>query len=135
MKLAQGELVGGKYRLGPRLGRGTPRGEPIKIGVRVIEQRVVQWWIRIFILSWEVAVISARLAVGMAFLILLFLPSVPILLVLLPWRVARIYATNVIGKVVGRTLMWLTGCPVIVDGLSAFAKATADEQGRSVHPP
>jgi len=103
--------------------------------VRVIEQRVVQWWIRIFILSWEVAVISARLAVGMAFLILLFLPSVPILLVLLPWRVARIYATNVIGKVVGRTLMWLTGCPVIVDGLSAFAKATADEQGRSVHPP
>jgi 1-acyl-sn-glycerol-3-phosphate acyltransferase len=39
-----------------------------------------------------------------------------LLLVLLPFRLLRIKSCNVYGKMLGPTLMWLSGCPVHVDG-------------------
>jgi 1-acyl-sn-glycerol-3-phosphate acyltransferase len=35
---------------------------------------------------------------------------------LLPWRVLRIKACNYYGKAAGRTILWLSGCPLTVEG-------------------
>jgi 1-acyl-sn-glycerol-3-phosphate acyltransferase len=40
----------------------------------------------------------------------------PILVVLLPWRVARIHVTNRFGSIIGRSVMWWSGCRVTVLG-------------------
>ncbi len=43
--------------------------------------------------------------------------TIPILLLLLPSRVLRIRVTNVLGSLMGRNVMWWSGCRVKVDGL------------------
>lgn len=40
----------------------------------------------------------------------------PALVLLLPWRVGRIRVTNAFGTLIGRTVMWFTGCRVTVEG-------------------
>ncbi len=42
----------------------------------------------------------------------------PVLLVLLPFRVARIRVTNAFGSLVGRAVMWCAGAKVTLEGLS-----------------
>ncbi len=51
--------------------------------------------------------------VATGFLVMLM---APILLVLLPWRVARIRVTNRFGSWIGRSVMWCSGCRVTVEG-------------------
>ena len=41
---------------------------------------------------------------------------VPLLIVLLPFRVARIRVTNAFGSLIGRSVIWCTGCKVTVEG-------------------
>jgi len=74
----------------------------------------------VLIVAWETIAITFKLVVGMTFLLILFVPVLPALLVLLPWRKARIYFTNYLGTVVGKTLMWIAGCPVTVEGREHF---------------
>lgn len=40
----------------------------------------------------------------------------PILILLMPWRVARIRVTNAFGTAIGRSVMWCAGCRVTVEG-------------------
>ncbi len=40
----------------------------------------------------------------------------PLLVLLLPWRVLRIRLTNFFGTLIGRSVMWCAGCPVTVEG-------------------
>jgi lysophosphatidate acyltransferase len=58
----------------------------------------------------------ARLFVGLAFLGTMVAGAMLILLPMLPWHSARIKFTNHFGHVVGRTIMWIAGCPVEVRG-------------------
>ncbi len=46
----------------------------------------------------------------------LVVTMVPILIVLMPWRVARIRVTNAFGTLIGRSVMWCSGCKVTVEG-------------------
>jgi 1-acyl-sn-glycerol-3-phosphate acyltransferase len=57
-----------------------------------------------------------RLAAGLFCTGVLVLTMVPILLVLLPFRVARIRVTNAFGTLIGRSVMWCSGCRVTVTG-------------------
>jgi lysophosphatidate acyltransferase len=40
----------------------------------------------------------------------------PALIILLPWRVGRIRVTNAFGTLIGRTVLWFSGCRVTVEG-------------------
>lgn len=57
-----------------------------------------------------------RLAGGLVCIGVLVLAMVPLLIVLLPWRVGRIRVTNRFGSWIGRSVMWCTGCEVEVEG-------------------
>jgi len=46
----------------------------------------------------------------------LFVVMMLLLVVLLPWRNARIRVTNAFGTVIGRMVMWWSGCEVTVEG-------------------
>ncbi len=39
-----------------------------------------------------------------------------LLTLLLPWRVGRIKACNYFGKTAGRAMMWISGCPLTIEG-------------------
>lgn len=84
------------------------------------EGQISSLWLRIIIVAWETIAITFKLIVGMTFLIVLFVPVLPTLLFLLPWRKARIYFTNYLGTVVGWTLMWISGSTVTVEGREHF---------------
>lgn len=58
-----------------------------------------------------------RIAAGLLCLAVLVGGTAPILVVLIPWRVARIRVTNVLGTLVGRSIMWCSGCRITVEGL------------------
>ena len=57
-----------------------------------------------------------RLAGGLLCTGVLVAAMVPLLLLLLPWRVARIRVTNAFGSAIGRSVMWCSGCTVTVHG-------------------
>lgn len=57
-----------------------------------------------------------RLAAGLFCVGVLVTAMIPILVVLLPSRVARIRVTNTFGSWIGRSVMWCTGCRVTVEG-------------------
>lgn len=57
-----------------------------------------------------------RLTVGFVCTGVLVMLMMPVLVVLLPWRVARIRVTNAFGSAIGRSVMWCTGCRVTVEG-------------------
>jgi 1-acyl-sn-glycerol-3-phosphate acyltransferase len=57
-----------------------------------------------------------RLAAGLVCIGVLVLLMVPALLLLLPWRVRRIRVTNAFGSLIGRSVMWCSGCRVVVSG-------------------
>jgi lysophosphatidate acyltransferase len=57
-----------------------------------------------------------RITAGLFCVGALVLAMLPLLLVLLPWRVARIRVTNTFGSWIGRSVMWCTGCRVTVLG-------------------
>ena len=63
-----------------------------------------------------------RLAAGLACTAFLVTVMTPILLVLVPWRVARIRVTNVFGSLIGRSVMWCSGCRVTVLGLENVSR-------------
>jgi 1-acyl-sn-glycerol-3-phosphate acyltransferase len=46
----------------------------------------------------------------------LVLLMVPVLLLFLPWRVRRIRVANAFGSVIGRSVLWCSGCRVTVSG-------------------
>ncbi|MBK8013822.1 MAG: 1-acyl-sn-glycerol-3-phosphate acyltransferase [Deltaproteobacteria bacterium] len=58
-----------------------------------------------------------KLTAGMLFLGVMMTVGLVLLLVLLPSRVARIRLTNAFGHVVGRGIMWISRCPIVVEGL------------------
>lgn len=58
-----------------------------------------------------------RIGLGLLLVGLLVAAMTPLLLLLLPWRVGRIYVTNAFGSAIGRSVMWCTGCRVRVEGL------------------
>lgn len=57
-----------------------------------------------------------RITVGLACLILVAWVMIPILVLLLPFRRARILVTNFFGTVIGRMVLWFAGCDVTVEG-------------------
>jgi len=57
-----------------------------------------------------------RLLAGLVCIGLLVLLMVPVLVLLLPWRVRRIRVTNAFGSLIGRSVMWCSGCHVTVSG-------------------
>ncbi|MBK7582106.1 MAG: 1-acyl-sn-glycerol-3-phosphate acyltransferase [Myxococcales bacterium] len=59
----------------------------------------------------------ARIGIGLAAVGALVGTMTPVLVLLLPWRVGRIYVTNAFGVLIGRAVMACTGCPVTVEGL------------------
>lgn len=77
-------------------------------------------WLRVIEAVYQTLTITVKLTLGMSFLVVLFIPVLPILLVLLPWRRARIVFTDHLGTIVGGTLMWISGCPVTVEGREHF---------------
>jgi len=60
---------------------------------------------------------ALRLLGGLITVGLLVAVMMPILVVLLPWRVARIHVTNTFGRWIGRSALWWAGCEVEVSGL------------------
>lgn len=64
-----------------------------------------------------------RVGLGLVSVGLLVAAMTPLLLVLLPWRVGRIYVTNAFGTAIGRTVLWWTGCRVTVEGLENVSAA------------
>ncbi|MBK9000603.1 MAG: 1-acyl-sn-glycerol-3-phosphate acyltransferase [Myxococcales bacterium] len=64
-----------------------------------------------------------RVGLGLVSVGLLVAAMTPLLLVLLPWRVGRIYVTNAFGTAIGRTVLWWTGCRVSVEGLENVSAA------------
>lgn len=58
-----------------------------------------------------------RLVGGFFCIAVLVSVMVPILVVLLPWRVARIRVTNAFGKIVGRNMVWWSGSRIKLEGL------------------
>lgn len=63
-----------------------------------------------------VARVTLLITAGLLWLLLVMVVSVPLLIALLPFRRARIVLTNHMGTLIGRPLMWLSGCPVEVEG-------------------
>jgi len=63
-----------------------------------------------------VARVTLLITAGLLWLLLVMVVSVPLLVLLLPFRRARIVITNHMGTLIGRPLMWLAGCPVEVEG-------------------
>jgi len=57
-----------------------------------------------------------RILAGLVCIAVLVTIMVPILIVLLPFRVARIRVTNVFGSAIGASVMWCAGCKVTVEG-------------------
>ncbi|MBM4361566.1 MAG: 1-acyl-sn-glycerol-3-phosphate acyltransferase [Deltaproteobacteria bacterium] len=57
-----------------------------------------------------------RLLAGLACIGVLVLAMMPVLLLLLPFRVARIRVTNFFGSLIGRSVMACSGCTVTVSG-------------------
>lgn len=55
-----------------------------------------------------------RLTLGFLFLMVLSVAVIPLLVVLLPWRVARIYTCNVWGKIVGRGICFFSGATPVI---------------------
>lgn len=60
--------------------------------------------------------ITLMMIAGLVWLLLIMVVVVPLLIVLLPFRRARIVLTNHVGTLIGRPLVWLAGCPVEVEG-------------------
>ncbi|MCK6536489.1 MAG: 1-acyl-sn-glycerol-3-phosphate acyltransferase [Polyangiaceae bacterium] len=58
----------------------------------------------------------ARIALGLACTGVLVALMTPVLLLLFPWRVARIRVTNAFGTAIGRAVMWCAGSRVTVEG-------------------
>lgn len=58
-----------------------------------------------------------RLAAGLLCTGALVAAMTPLLLLLMPWRVARIRVTNVFVTAIGRSVVWCSGCRVTVVGL------------------
>jgi lysophosphatidate acyltransferase len=63
-----------------------------------------------------------RLTVGFVCTGVLVGLMMPVLLLLFPWRVARIRVTNAFGSAIGRSVMWCTGCRVTVKGTENLGK-------------
>ncbi len=63
-----------------------------------------------------VARVSLLITAGLLWLLLVMVVTIPLLIVLLPFRRTRIVLTNHVGTLIGRPLMWLSGCPVQVEG-------------------
>lgn len=61
-----------------------------------------------------------RILAGLGCIGVLVVLTTPILLLLLPWRVQRIYVTNFLGTLVGRTALFWSGSKVKVEGLEHF---------------
>lgn len=57
-----------------------------------------------------------RIAAGLVCIGVLVLLMVPLLVLLVPWRVRRIRVTNAFGSLIGRSVMWCSGCRVTVSG-------------------
>lgn len=57
-----------------------------------------------------------RILAGLVCVGVLVLTMLPILIVLLPFRVARIKVTNVFGSAIGASVMWCAGCKITVEG-------------------
>lgn len=57
-----------------------------------------------------------KIVAGLIWLGLIVAVLVPVLILLLPFRRTRIVLTNHAGTVIGRSLLWLSGCPVTVSG-------------------
>lgn len=57
-----------------------------------------------------------RIALGLVCVGVLVLSMLPLLLLLLPWRVARIRVANAFGSLIGRSVLWCAGCRVTVSG-------------------
>lgn len=84
------------------------------------EGHIQSTWLRIVVIAWETLSIVWKVVLGMSFLCIVFPPVLVVLLVLLPWRTARIRFTNGLGTVVGWTLMRISGSPVTVSGREHF---------------
>lgn len=57
-----------------------------------------------------------KIVAGLIWLGLIVAVLVPMLIVLLPFRRTRIVLTNHAGTLIGRSLLWLSGCEVTVEG-------------------
>ncbi len=64
-----------------------------------------------------------RIGLGLLSVGVLVAAMTPLLLLLLPWRVGRIYVTNAFGSAIGRSVIWWTGCHVTVEGLEHVSAA------------
>jgi len=60
--------------------------------------------------------ITAMLIAGLLWLGIVVAVMIPLCIILLPFRRARIVVTNIAGTLIGRPLVWLAGCPVHVEG-------------------
>lgn len=57
-----------------------------------------------------------KLTTGLVFLAILVPCCAVILLALLPWRWTRLKLSNHLGTICGRSIMWISGCPITVEG-------------------
>ncbi len=57
-----------------------------------------------------------RLSVGFSFFAFTTTVCMLVLVVLLPFRTARIKTCNYYGKITGRFVMWISGCPLTIEG-------------------
>jgi 1-acyl-sn-glycerol-3-phosphate acyltransferase len=64
-----------------------------------------------------------RLAAGFVCVGTLVTVLLPLLVLLLPFRVLRIRLTNFFGTLIGRSVMWCAGCPVTVEGMEHVRRA------------
>lgn len=66
---------------------------------------------------------ALRVLAGLVCIAVLVTVMVPILILLLPFRVARIRVTNVFGSAIGASVMWCSGCKITVEGREEHARA------------
>ena len=59
---------------------------------------------------------TAKIVLGLACTLVGVVVMVTILLLLLPFRTTRIKACNYFGKIYGPLMMWVSGCPVTIEG-------------------
>ena len=65
----------------------------------------------------------ARIGLGLLCVGVLVAAMTPLLVLLLPWRVGRIYVTNAFGSAIGHAVMWCAGCRVSVEGIENVSAA------------
>ncbi|MBT3217503.1 MAG: 1-acyl-sn-glycerol-3-phosphate acyltransferase [Proteobacteria bacterium] len=61
-----------------------------------------------------------RMGLGLWFLFAIFPPVLLVLIILLPWRMARVRFTNHVGTLMGWTIMRISGCPITIEGREHF---------------